>query len=215
MVSRIGGAGFDDFQQDLLNLSKRAWLARKPLAQGGLLKFVHGGEYHAYNPDVVQTLQKAVQSGEYSDYQQYAKLVNERPAATLRDLLALNPGEDAISIDDVEPAKELFKRFDTAAMSIGALSPEAHESLAEAMNSIGGFSNSGEGGEDPARYGTNKVSRIKQSRPAASASRQPIWSMPTSSRSKSPRGRNRVKAVSCRVIKSPRISPNCAIPYRA
>lgn len=123
---------------------------------------MHGGEYHAYNPDVVRTLQQAVQSGEYSDYQQYAKLVNERPAATLRDLLALNPCEDAISIDEVEPAKELFKRFDTAAMSIGALSPEAHESLAEAMNSIGGFSNSGEGGEDPARYGTNKVSRIKQ-----------------------------------------------------
>ncbi|MFS9573864.1 glutamate synthase-related protein, partial [Klebsiella quasipneumoniae] len=162
VVSRIGGASFDDFQQDLLNLSKRAWLARKPLAQGGLLKYVHGGEYHAYNPDVVRTLQQAVQSGEYSDYQHYAKLVNERPAATLRDLLALNPGEDAISIDEVEPAKELFKRFDTAAMSIGALSPEAHESLAEAMNSIGGFSNSGEGGEDPARYGTNKVSRIKQ-----------------------------------------------------
>ena len=88
--------------------------------------------------------------------------MNERPAATLRDLLALNPGDDAISIDHVESAKELFKRFDTAAMSIGALSPEAHESLAEAMNSIGGFSNSGEGGEDPARYGTNKVSRIKQ-----------------------------------------------------
>ena len=162
VVSRIGGAGFDDFQQDLLNLSKRAWLVRKPLDQGGLLKYVHGGEYHAYNPDVVRTLQQAVQSGEYHDYQQYANLVNERPAATLRDLLALNPGDDAISIDHVESAKELFKRFDTAAMSIGALSPEAHESLAEAMNSIGGFSNSGEGGEDPARYGTNKVSRIKQ-----------------------------------------------------
>lgn len=85
MVSRIGGASFDDFQQDLLNLSKRARLARKPLARGGLLKYVHGGEYHAYNPDVVRTLQQAVQSGEYSDYQQYAKLVNERPAATLRD----------------------------------------------------------------------------------------------------------------------------------
>ncbi|UMX73696.1 hypothetical protein MJ585_25170 [Klebsiella pneumoniae] len=57
-----------------------------------MLKYVHGGEYHAYNPDVVRTLQQAVQSGEYSDYQQYAKLVNERPAATLRDMLALNPG---------------------------------------------------------------------------------------------------------------------------
>ncbi|EEJ7323057.1 hypothetical protein GY73_004799, partial [Salmonella enterica] len=90
VVSRIGGASFDDFQQDLLNLSKRAWLARKPISPGGLLKYVHGGEYHAYNPDVVRTLQQAVQSGEYSDYQEYAKLVNERPAATLRDLLAIH-----------------------------------------------------------------------------------------------------------------------------
>ncbi len=215
VVSRIGGASFDDFQQDLLNLSKRARLARKPLARGGLLKYVHGGEYHAYNPDVVRTLQQAVQSGEYSDYQQYAKLVNERPAATLRDLLALNPGEDAISIDEVEPAKELFKRFDTAAMSIGALSPEAHESLAEAMNSIGGFSNSGEGGEDPARYGTNKVSRIKQ---VASGRFGVTPAYPVNAdviQIKVARGENRVKVASCRVIKSPHTSPNCAIRYRA
>ncbi|ACS87391.1 glutamate synthase large subunit [Musicola paradisiaca] len=162
-VSRIGGANFSDFEQDLRNLSKRAWLKRQKLEQGGLLKFVYGGEYHAYNPDVVKTLQTAVHSGDYNDYQKYARLVNERPVATLRDLLAIQPQEGtAISIDEVEPATELFKRFDTAAMSIGALSPEAHESLAEAMNSLGGFSNSGEGGEDPARYGTNKVSRIKQ-----------------------------------------------------
>ncbi len=164
VTSRIAGASFVDFQQDLVNLAKRAWLQRKTLEQGGLLKYVHGGEYHAYNPDVVATLQQAVQNGEYSDYQKYAELVNHRPVATFRDLLQLQAGEDTVSIniDDVEPASELYKRFDTAAMSIGALSPEAHESLAEAMNSIGGFSNSGEGGEDPARYGTNKVSRIKQ-----------------------------------------------------
>lgn len=162
VVSRISGASFADFQQDLTNLAKRAWLQRKPLDQGGLLKYVYGGEYHAYNPDVVGTLQRAVESGEYSDYQAYAKLVNERPVATLRDLLALQPGAESVHIDDVEPASELFKRFDTAAMSIGALSPEAHEALAEAMNTLGGCSNSGEGGEDPARYGTNKVSRIKQ-----------------------------------------------------
>ncbi|OAT60393.1 glutamate synthase [NADPH] large subunit [Obesumbacterium proteus ATCC 12841] len=162
VVSRIGGAGFGDFQQDLQNLSKRAWLKRKPLDQGGLLKFVHDGEYHMYNPDVVNTLQAAVQSGEYSDYQQYAKLVNERPVSTLRDLLKITPQGDAVPVESVEPANELFKRFDTAAMSIGALSPEAHEALAEAMNGLGGFSNSGEGGEDPARYKTNKVSRIKQ-----------------------------------------------------
>lgn len=67
---------------------------------------------------------QAVQSGEYSDYQEYAKLVNERPATTLRDLLAITPGENAVNIADVEPASELFKRFDTAAMSIGALSPK-------------------------------------------------------------------------------------------
>ncbi|MFP1892642.1 glutamate synthase large subunit [Lonsdalea quercina] len=164
VVSRIGGASFSDFEQDLRNLAKRAWLKRQPLEHGGLLKFVYNGEYHAYNPDVVKTLQTAVQSGEYGDYQHYAKLVNERPAATLRDLLALKPQEKstAIALDQVEPASELFKRFDTAAMSIGALSPEAHESLAEAMNTLGGYSNSGEGGEDPARYRTNKVSRIKQ-----------------------------------------------------
>ncbi|OSN09239.1 glutamate synthase [Lonsdalea britannica] len=164
VVSRIGGANFSDFEQDLRNLAKRAWLKRLPLEHGGLLKFVYNGEYHAYNPDVVSTLQTAVQSGEYSDYQHYAKLVNERPTATLRDLLAVKPQEksSAIALDQVEPASELFKRFDTAAMSIGALSPEAHESLAEAMNTLGGYSNSGEGGEDPARYRTNKVSRIKQ-----------------------------------------------------
>lgn len=105
VVSRIGGASFSDFQQDLQNLSKRAWLKRKPLDQGGLLKFVHNGEYHAYNPDVVSTLQKAVHSGEYSDYQAYAKLVNERPIATLRDLLAIKPQGTPIPVDQVEPAE--------------------------------------------------------------------------------------------------------------
>ncbi|GKX56436.1 glutamate synthase large subunit [Leminorella grimontii] len=163
-TSRIGGADFDDFQRDLLNLSKRAWLARKPLDQGGLLKFVHGGEYHAYNPDVVTSLQAAVKSGSYEDYQVYAGLVNSRPATTLRDLLTLKPTDpsQAIALESVEPVESLFTRFDSAAMSIGALSPEAHESLAIAMNTLGGKSNSGEGGEDPVRYGTNKVSRIKQ-----------------------------------------------------
>ncbi|MGL9722313.1 glutamate synthase large subunit [Sodalis sp. (in: enterobacteria)] len=162
VVSRIGGASFSDFELDLLNLSKRAWLKRKALDQGGLLKYVHGGEYHAYNPDVVRTLQQALRSGDRQDYRQYADLVNQRPVATLRDLLQLTPNGQAVALDQVEPAETLFKRFDTAAMSIGALSPEAHESLAQAMNGLGGFSNSGEGGEDPARYRTDKVSRIKQ-----------------------------------------------------
>jgi glutamate synthase (NADPH/NADH) large chain len=159
--SRIQGAGFEDFEQDLINGSRLAWLARKNMSHGGLLKFVHGGEYHAYNPDVVSSLQKAVVSGEYKDYQVFAELVNKRNPSHLRDLMAVRPGE-AIDISQVEGAESLFPRFDTAAMSIGALSPEAHEALAIAMNRLGGQSNSGEGGEDPKRFNTEKNSKIKQ-----------------------------------------------------
>ena len=161
--ARIGGATFNDIQQDLQRVFKSAWLHRKPLSQGGLLKYVHGGEYHAYNPDVVMSLQKAVASASQQDYDTYAKLVNERPVTHLRDLLAIdNSKATAIDINQVEPKEQLFQRFDTAAMSIGALSAEAHEALAIAMNKIGGHSNSGEGGEDPKRFNSLKNSRIKQ-----------------------------------------------------
>jgi glutamate synthase (NADPH/NADH) large chain len=160
--SRIQGAGFYDFQQDQEQLASHAWKARKPISQGGLLKFVHGQEYHAFNPDVVGKLQDAVISGEYGQYQEYAALVNERPVATLRDLLGFRKDIQPIDVSEVEPVENIFPRFDSAAMSLGALSPEAHEALAVAMNTLGGRSNSGEGGEDPARYGTNKRSKIKQ-----------------------------------------------------
>lgn len=159
---RITGSDFEDVESDLIALNKVAWLKRKPLDQGGILKFVHGGEYHAFNPDVVQTLQKAVQSGDYSAYKEYARLVNDRPVATLRDLMKLKDGGNAIPLDQVEPFEAIVKNFDSAGMSLGALSPEAHEALAEAMNRLGGRSNSGEGGEDPVRYGTERVSKIKQ-----------------------------------------------------
>ncbi|AWL12975.1 Glutamate synthase (NADPH) [Saliniradius amylolyticus] len=160
--SRIQGAGFDDFEQDMLNLNRIAWVKRKQLNHGGLLKYVHGGEYHAYNPDVVTTLQKAVVSGNYEDYKVFAGLVNDRPVAHLRDLLKLKLSDTPIDLDEVEPEENLYPRFDTAAMSIGALSPEAHEALAIAMNRLGGKSNSGEGGEDPARFGNERNSKIKQ-----------------------------------------------------
>ncbi|MEW9797139.1 glutamate synthase large subunit [Alteromonas sp. CYL-A6] len=162
VTSRIQGAGFEDFEQDLVNLSRIAWLKRKPLSHGGLLKYVHDGEYHAYNPDVVTSLQRAVKSGNYDDYQVFSKLVNERAPAHLRDLLAVQYPEQGISLDEVESEENLYPRFDTAAMSIGALSPEAHEALAIAMNRLGGQSNSGEGGEHPSRFGTEKNSKIKQ-----------------------------------------------------
>ncbi|MEZ8910735.1 glutamate synthase large subunit [Vibrio cyclitrophicus] len=162
VTTRIQGASFSDFQQDIYNLSRKAWTKRKPLEHGGLLKYVHGGEYHAYNPDVVSTLQTAVKTGETSDYQSFAKQVNARPATMLRDLMSLKKAEQPLPLEQVEPSSDLFKRFDSAAMSIGALSPEAHEALAMAMNRLGGYSNSGEGGEDPRRFGTDRNSRIKQ-----------------------------------------------------
>lgn len=160
--SRIQGANFSDFEQDLINLNRIAWLKRKNLSHGGLLKYVHGGEYHAYNPDVVTSLQVAVKSGNYDDYKVFSSLVNDRSPSHFRDLLELKSDNEAISIDEVEGPERLYPRFDTAAMSIGALSPEAHEALAIAMNTLGGQSNSGEGGEDPKRFGNARNSKIKQ-----------------------------------------------------
>ena len=162
LVSRLEGATFDDIEVDQTALKKLAWKLRKPIEPGGLLKYVHGQEYHAYNPDVVQTLHSAVQNGDYKAYTEYAGLVNNRPVSSLRDLLKLSDTCTPIDIEAVEPVADIVKRFDSAGMSLGALSPEAHESLAEAMNTLGGRSNSGEGGEDPARYGTIKSSKIKQ-----------------------------------------------------
>ncbi len=162
MPSRIEGVTFEWLAQELRLQHKRAKVAHLKLRQGGLLKFQYGGEQHAYNPDVVQSLQQAVNSGQYKDYQQFVELVNHRKPMALRDLLKLKAASTPTPLEDVEAAEKLFHRFDSAAMSIGALSPEAHESLAIAMNRLGGNSNSGEGGEDEARFSTLKNSNIKQ-----------------------------------------------------
>ncbi|WP_374979176.1 glutamate synthase large subunit [Pseudomonas solani] len=162
VASRIKGARFVDIEAEQKLLANEAWNNRKPIQQGGLLKFVYGGEYHAYNPDVVNTLQAAVQQGNYEKYKEYAALVDNRPVSMLRDLLKVKLAEQPLPLDQVEPLDAIFKRFDAAGISLGALSPEAHEALAEAMNRLGGRSNSGEGGEDPARYGTVRSSKIKQ-----------------------------------------------------
>jgi glutamate synthase (NADPH/NADH) large chain len=161
-TNRLSGTNFEDLDADMHMLSSLAWNKCKALEQGGALKYIHGGEDHAYNPDVVHALQAAVASGNYEDYKKFANLVNGRKPLAFRDLLAVKESSSVISIDEVEPAEEILKRFDSAAMSLGALSPEAHETLAEAMNKLGGRSNSGEGGEDQKRYGTEKRSKIKQ-----------------------------------------------------
>jgi glutamate synthase (NADPH/NADH) large chain len=161
-TNRLQGTNFEDLETDQRKLAKIAWNPRKSISQGGVLKFIHGGEDHAYNPDVVHALQSAVKSGNYDQYKEFARLVDERPILAFRDMLKVRGGGASISVDDVEPIEDIVTRFDSAAMSLGALSPEAHETLAQAMNRLGGRSNSGEGGEDPARYNNDKRSRIKQ-----------------------------------------------------
>mgnify|MGYP001190351617 FL=1 len=160
--SRVGGAGFARLDADARALAEAAWNDRARPEIGGLIKYVHGGEYHMFNPDVVMSLQKATRTGDPADWKAYTEAVHSRPPSALRDLLALKPAGAPVPLEEVAPASDLLRRFDTAAISLGALSPEAHEALAIAMNRLGGRSNSGEGGEDPARYGTGKRSKIKQ-----------------------------------------------------
>ena len=161
-ISRVQGMRFADLDEDRRRLAWDAWNPRKAKSPGGLLKYVHGGEYHAFNPDVIATLQEAVNNDDFEKYREFADIVDKRPVATLRDLLQVTDDSQPIPIEDVESVEAIVKRFDSAGMSLGALSPEAHETLAMAMNSLGGRSNSGEGGEDPARYGTDRMSKIKQ-----------------------------------------------------
>ena len=128
---------------------------------GGFYKQRRGGAAHVTSPGVVLSLQRAVRSGEMSDWQTYVEKIEDRPAMQLRDLLHFSERRP-VPLSEVESAERIMRRFVTAAMSLGALSPETHEALAEAMNQIGGLSNSGEGGEDLDRLGTSRNSAIKQ-----------------------------------------------------
>ncbi|KTC75451.1 glutamate synthase [Legionella birminghamensis] len=129
---------------------------------GGLLKYLPDNEYHEFNPDVVMALLEAAKQGDHQLYQRFSELIQQRPFTALRDLLLLKPAEIRLPLVNIEPAVSIFPRFETAAMSLGALSPEAHEALAVAMNTLGGRSNSGEGGEAEYRHKTIKRSKIKQ-----------------------------------------------------
>src|SRR5690606_15696917 len=126
--SRLQGATVVDRENDQNRLADLAWKNSKSIDQGGLLKFVFGKEYHAFNPDVINSLHKAVRSGNYSDFKEYAELVNDRPIATIRDLFKLKT-DNSIPVDQVESVEEILPRFDSAGMSLGALSPEAHEAI--------------------------------------------------------------------------------------
>ncbi|MHC6180053.1 glutamate synthase large subunit [Clostridium sp. JNZ X4-2] len=170
--SRIGGIGIDVIASEVLSRHKNAFnKIRKPISQldvGGNYSWRRGGEFHLFNPETIYRLQVAARTNNYQLYKDYAKIINEQDKnlCTIRGLLKLKEGNE-IPIEEVEPVSEILKRFCTGAMSFGSISKEAHETIAVAMNRIGGRSNTGEGGEDPERYkldlnGDSRRSAIKQ-----------------------------------------------------
>jgi glutamate synthase (ferredoxin) len=167
-ASRVGGIGIDVVAQEAILRHRRAFPDRpvgKPeLEWGGEYQWRRDGEYHLFNPETVSKLQHATRSGRYDTFKEYTSLVDNqsRNLATLRGLFDFKWAPEPVPIEEVEPVESIMARFATGAMSYGSISQEAHETLATAMNRIGGRSNCGEGGEDPARYGTARSSRIKQ-----------------------------------------------------
>jgi glutamate synthase domain-containing protein 2/glutamate synthase domain-containing protein 1/glutamate synthase domain-containing protein 3 len=166
--SRIGGIGLQEIARDALQFHSSAFVVddKQQLEDAGFYRYRSGGEYHTFNPQVFRSLHKFVKAGDEQGFKNFAQAVEARTPAALRDLLDFRKG-DAISIDEVESVANIVRRFSVSAMSLGALSPEAHETLAIAMNRLGAKSNSGEGGESPSRYrlrenGDLANSRIKQ-----------------------------------------------------
>ena len=170
--SRIGGIGIETVAEEMLRRHAQAYpeynMYDNMLDVGGDYHWRREGEHHQMNPQTIAMLQHAVRVGDYSLYKKYAKLINEQSTnlANIRGLLKFKKGE-RIALSEVEPASEIVKRFATGAMSYGSISKETHETLAIAMNRLGGFSNTGEGGEDPERFkkepnGDWRRSRIKQ-----------------------------------------------------
>ncbi len=172
-VSRIEGMGLDEIARETLAKHLFAF-SRKDipvdrLPVGGVYQWKRKGEYHLFNPQTIHYLQHATKTNDLTTFKKYSKLVNdqEQKAVTLRSLFRFRHNRPAISIDEVEPAENIYKRFATGAMSFGSISWEAHTTLAIAMNRIGAKSNTGEGGEDERRYellpnGDSMRSAIKQ-----------------------------------------------------
>ncbi len=172
--SRIGGIGLDVIAEEALIRHRRAYPDKQVpenlgLDVGGLYQWRRGGEYHQFNPITVAKLQQATKIRDEKSYMEYADFINKqnKEIGTLRGLMEFKSEADPIPLDEVEPWTEIVKRFKTGAMSYGSISKEAHESLAIAMNQIGGKSNSGEGGEDEDRFqpdadGKWRNSAIKQ-----------------------------------------------------
>ncbi|GAA4849389.1 glutamate synthase large subunit [Algivirga pacifica] len=166
-VALLSGLSYDDIEYRINKFHKKAFKIRRvkkmyPLEVGGFYKYSNEGEYHDFAPDVANAIRKYARTGNDRDYEAIRDRINNRGLKMIRDFFEVKSGQEPIDISQVEDVREITKRFTSAAMSLGSISPEAHEAIAEAMNQIGGQSNSGEGGEDQKRFGTNKNSKIKQ-----------------------------------------------------
>ncbi|MQF69962.1 glutamate synthase large subunit [SAR202 cluster bacterium AD-804-J14_MRT_500m] len=168
-VSHLDGVGFDGIARETLARHQRGFFTEvKRLDDWGYYRYRRDGETHSYNPQMVRALHHAVESNDTDQYGVFKGLVEIQPPVNLRDLLRMNNLGDPVPLDEVEPAAAIVRRFASASMSLGALSPEAHETLAIAVNRIGARSNTGEGGEDSRRYrqtigqGDSSNSRSKQ-----------------------------------------------------
>ncbi|MBM4422713.1 MAG: glutamate synthase large subunit [Chloroflexi bacterium] len=164
--AHVGGLDLDDIGKIVIAWHRRAFFRDNvSLASPGYYKFKRDGETHAFSPEVVRALHEAVEADDYGEYKKYSALVHSRPPVDFRDLLDFAvgaPREAPLPAMGVEPASSIIRRFSTAAMSHGALSKEAHETMSVAMNRLGSFSNSGEGGEESSRYHNQRNDRIKQ-----------------------------------------------------
>ncbi|AXX92921.1 glutamate synthase large subunit [Malaciobacter molluscorum LMG 25693] len=165
--SELSGLGYLDIEKRIEKSHYNAFYDNNhmfPLDLGGFYKYIDGGEYHDYGPQTTNAMhnKNASKKEDISDFDGLRKLVENRDKKFIRDFFEFKSDRKSIDISQVESKESIFKRFATAAMSCGSISPEAHEALAVAMNTIGGSSNSGEGGEDKARFNTLKNSKIKQ-----------------------------------------------------
>ncbi|MEK7838354.1 MAG: glutamate synthase-related protein, partial [candidate division NC10 bacterium] len=167
-VSRVSGITYEHVAEEVLSWHRKAFQdGAGTLPAGGFYKYRRDGEYHAFNPEMIRFVQQAIKVGDYDTYKKFAASVHARPPTALRDLLDIKPLASPIPLEEVESVQSICARFATASISYGALSKEAHETIAIALNRIGGKSGSGEGGEDPSRYhptdpNFNKSSAIKQ-----------------------------------------------------
>ena len=161
---RTEGIGVEQIEDDLRTRHAMAFGADPELETMGEYEHRSSGIKHGWNPQTVGTLQQAVRGGDYEQYREFAELVNDQSEElqTLRGLLEFESDRDPVPVEEVEPVESIVERFATASMSLGSLSPEAHENNAIAMNRIGGKSGTGEGGEPPERFGTEKECNIKQ-----------------------------------------------------